>query len=113
MSITKTASDLADAAAAATSGKSTEIQVKCDWVEKLQASGAESAINNFLGSAIGFVQHYWVYIMIVAFVIALITFAIGRRHNARWIQIAMWVAIISVVLAPVISFGSKLGSGTC
>lgn len=92
---------------------STAVDIKCDWVTSLRNSGAENALASIIGNAIGFVQAYWGYIIIIAIVVALVTLVLGRQHNARWIRIAMWTAIVAVVLVPLINFGSNLAPSTC
>lgn len=114
MSVTSRIGELVDATSVAIGiTDASAIPVRCDWVNSMRSSGAMDAFDNILGNVIGVVQANWVYILIIAALIAGVTFVLGRQHNSRWIKVTMWAAIIAVVLTPAINFFSRLAPGVC
>lgn len=111
MNITNFASDLTDLPSA--SGIVQGVTIRCDWVNRLRESGAENAFNEFLGNALGFVQAFAGYFVVIAVVIALVTLFIGKRYNSSWLTKTLWAIVVLIILVPVLGFASTFGNGGC
>jgi len=89
------------------------VPAKCDWVNKFRASGAEAQVDDIFGNGIGFIQEYWVYIVIVFVIGAALTLVFKKNMQKGAFIALITVCAVGFLLPSFIGLGGSLSAGPC